>query len=140
LDFNIDFNLVRSQKLLLIPQLKQALEILEMNSTELFHYIENQLELNPALEEVQENPLADAAEQRTVTEAFEDDQDSQISEIPETTLSLKEHLLIQLNGLCTEKYERVIGEYLIDNTDDNGYLTVDIQEVAAFFMFWMNAF
>jgi DNA-directed RNA polymerase specialized sigma54-like protein len=59
LDLNFDFNLVRSQKLLLIPQLKQAIEILEMNSRELFRYIESQLEINPALEEAGHSAGAD---------------------------------------------------------------------------------
>lgn len=133
MDFNVDFNFVRSQKLLLIPQLKQALEILEMNSRELFQYIENQLETNPALEEALDDVLAEAPEERNTHETGEEDPDVQMPEVPGTTLSLKDHLLIQLNGLCPDKHEHRIGEYLIDNTDDNGYLAVDIREVAAFF-------
>lgn len=132
MDFNIDFNLVRAQKLLLIPQLKQALDILEMNSRELFNYMENQLESNPALEEAIEKVLAETLEEEIAPET-EDDPDSQMTEVAGATLSLKEHLLIQLNSLCPDKCEHRIGEYLIDNTDDNGYLKVDIREVAAFF-------
>lgn len=132
MDFNIDFNLVRAQKLLLIPQLKQALDILEMNSRELFNYMENQLESNPALEEAIEKVLAETPEEGIAPET-EDDPDSQMTEAAGATLSLKEHLLIQLNALCPDKCEHRIGEYLIDNTDDNGYLKVDIREVAAFF-------
>ena len=132
MDFNIDFNLVRGQKLLLIPQLKQALEILEMDSRELFNYIECQLEANPALEEALEAVPVETAEERIANETAEEDLESQVTEIPGALLSLKEHLLIQLNGLFTDKHENVIGEYLIDNTDDNGYLTVDTREVADF--------
>jgi len=133
LNFNIDFNLVRSQKLLLIPQLKQALEILEMNSQELSHYIENQLEANPSLEETSEGGFAEAADESNSFENAEDYLDLQMSEEPRATMSLKEHLLIQLNGLGIDKNDHRVGEYLIDNTDDNGYLKVDIGEVAVFF-------
>lgn len=133
MDFNIDFNLVRSQKLLLIPQLKQALEILEMNSQELSHYIENQLEANPALEEEIEGGLPESFDDRNVFEAAEDDTDLQTNEEPSATLSLKEHLLIQLNEPGMDQFDLEVGEYLIDNTDDNGYLKVDIMEVAAYF-------
>ena len=51
MEFAVDLNLIRSQKLLLTPQLKQAIEILEMDSRELFQYVDDQLDTNPALEE-----------------------------------------------------------------------------------------
>ena len=133
MDFNIDFNLVRAQKLLLIPQLKQALEILEMNSQELLRYIEEQLESNPALEKAMDGTLTDPADDRNLSEAGEEEQELPITSICGTQLSLKEHLLLQLNALCQDKCSHMIGEYLIDNTDDNGYLTVDVHEVADFF-------
>ena len=125
MELNIDFSIVRSQKLLLIPQLKQALEILGMNSQELFHYVEEQLETNPFLESITEDRtfyLSDS----------EDTDETTASETP-STISLKEHLLLQLNSLSLEKTQESIGEYLIDNTDENGYLNADICEVSAFF-------
>lgn len=125
MDLNIDFNLVRSQKLLLIPQLKQALEILEMSSQELFRHIEEQLEANPAIEIAMEDKPNG-----------EDDDDSLETIRPEDTaetLSLKDHLLLQLNALEPDRLQNMVGEYLIDNTDENGYMTADVCEVAAFF-------
>jgi RNA polymerase sigma-54 factor len=44
--------------------------------------------------------------------------------------SLKDHLLIWLESVCPDKMSYAIGEYLVDNTDDNGYLQVDTLEVA----------
>jgi RNA polymerase sigma-54 factor len=125
LDFNLDFNLVRSQKLLLIPQLKLALDILSMDSRELLNFLEDQLETNPALE-------ADM-DLRPVPESSEDETDVQLQEECANVLSLKQHLLIQLNTLHLDKSGLLIGEYLIDNTDDNGYLKADITEAAEFF-------
>ena len=51
MEFTVDLGKFRSQKLLLTPQLKQAIEILEMDSRELYQYVVNQLDTNPALEE-----------------------------------------------------------------------------------------
>ncbi len=131
MDFNIDFNLVRSQKLLLIPQLKQAIEILEMNSQELFHYIESQLESNPALEVAIDNAIPAGVRHSTgVTDGAEDDAENPLGDVQQTTLSLKEHLLIRMDAGCSDRASYLIGEYLIDNTDENGYLKIDISEVA----------
>lgn len=125
MDYNIDFNLVRSQKLLLIPQLKQALEILEMSSQELFHHIEEQMEANPALEETMED--------KTACEYSGESQEALQPDDTPSVLSLKEHLLLQLKALDLDRLRNMVGEYLIDNTDENGYLVADICEVAAFF-------
>lgn len=131
MDFNIDFNLVRSQKLLLIPQLKQAIEILEMNSQELFHYIESQLESNPALEAANDNAIAAGMRHNTgIIDGADDDAENPPVDVPQTTLSLKEHLLIRLDASCSDRGSYLIGEHLIDNTDENGYLKIDISEVA----------
>ncbi len=124
MEYNIDFNHVRSQKLLLFPQLKQAIEILEMNACELFQYIKKQLETNPALEEALD------------TEGnyeYEPQINDPSIEAPEKNLSLKQHLLLQLNAQCPDKLTYSIGEYLIDNTDDNGYLKANTAETASFF-------
>jgi RNA polymerase sigma-54 factor len=125
LDFNIDFNLVRSQKLLLIPQLKQALEILEMNSQELFRYMEEQTEANPVLEMILDD--------KTGCEYNDDCQEELQPDDTPAVVSLKEHLLLQLKALELDRLRNMVGEYLIDNTDENGYLSADICEVASFF-------
>ena len=125
LELNIDFSLVRSQKLLLIPQLKQALEILGMSSNELFGYVEEQMEANPLLEIVTEEKPAYAGD-------AEDTDESTDNEAP-LIMTLKEHLLLQLDSLNLDKTQMAVGEYLIDNTDENGYMNADICEVSAFF-------
>lgn len=47
--------------------------------------------------------------------------------------SLKDHLIWQL-GIATENEEQYrIGEYLIDNIDEDGYLHIEVEETADFF-------
>jgi len=152
LDFNFDLNLVQSQKILLTPQLKQALEILRMTSQELFEYVEEELEKNPVLEVLDsENPpdadgFSDTQEEeewdefvgQKNTNSFKDDGDyfSTIDSAADKStvkLSLKEHLVFQLHTSELTKDQALIGEYLIDNIDDNGYLTIGLNEAAAFF-------
>ncbi len=138
MEYNFDFSHVRSQKLLLIPQLKQAIEVLEMNSGELFQYIGNQLETNPALEEApdeaaSEGSFTDPYQARSNDYEHDPQANDRMIEEPERLLSLKQHLLLQFEALCPDKVSYSIGEYLIDNTDENGYLKADIAETAAFF-------
>ncbi len=153
MDFNFDLNLVQSQKLVLTPQVKQALEILKMNCQELFEYVEEQLEINPALEVAEDDGLS--GQEDYSAEAGEDEWEENIAgkeelktqdadaleDISDFTvdrssvrLSLKEHLMFQLNTTSelSEKF-KAIGEYIIDNIDENGYLTAELPEIAFYF-------
>lgn len=138
MEYNFDFSHVRSQKLLLIPQLKQAIEILEMNSGELFRYIEQQIEINPALEEAQDTAASagictDPYNSYSTDYEHDFQNNDRMTETPERALSLKQHLLLQFEAMCPDKVSYAIGEYLIDNTDENGYLKADTAETAQFF-------
>ena len=121
MDFNIDYNLVRSQKLLLSPHLKQAMEILDMNSQQLSEYVEAQAEDNPVLEINFGDNIADDKQ-----ETLEEDNSPAV-------ISLKEYLLLQLESALDGNMENAVGEYLIDNTDENGYLTTSTSEAADYF-------
>ncbi len=130
MDINSDFNAVRSQKLLLIPQLKQAIEILEMNSGELLSYIQTQMETNPLLENAADSGIpGDTSDEDTIANNDED-QDAAGNDVPVRELTLKEHLLLRLDTVCPDKTSYRVGEFLIDNTDENGYLKTDTGEVA----------
>ncbi|RCX10518.1 RNA polymerase RpoN-/SigL-like sigma 54 subunit [Anaerobacterium chartisolvens] len=147
-----DFNLAQSPKILMTPQLRQALEILKMNSQELFEYVEEQLEVNPALEmQEDENCMGDEecgySDGRgwwidsgvsctgTQAPACEESEDSGSPNETDKNvrMSLKEHLLFQLHTSSLNEVQICIGEYLIDNIDQNGYLMISVSEVAEFF-------
>jgi RNA polymerase sigma-54 factor len=100
-----------------------------MNSLELLDYIEDQLVSNPALEKVLDLEANEITEYRADCQG--DEQDPTSMEMPGSPFTLKEHLQNQLYGINLDKSGCLIGEYLIDSTDDNGYVTADTSEVAA---------
>ncbi|MFZ5988297.1 MAG: RNA polymerase factor sigma-54 [Bacillota bacterium] len=152
MDFYFDLSLVQSQKIILTPQLRQALEILKMNSQELSEYIQNEMETNPALEispgysEPQEEVLPLLIED-TLNDSYFNSRSGYSGKSDESSdnfnnitldnstvrISLKEHLLLQLHILNIGQKEVEMGEYIIDNIDENGYLPINLSEVAAYF-------
>lgn len=155
-----ELNLEQTQKLIMTPELRQAITILQLSSMDLSTYIEQQLLENPLLElrddeDRKEEEHTD--QEKTVElegqldyemdweEYFQDSsdlgmvyreerQEQQREYSYENFLSqaptLVEHLMLQLNlNLCRCR-DRAIGEYLIGNIDENGYLRVSLQEAS----------
>lgn len=150
-------NVVQTQKLIMTPELRQAIAVLQLSSLELGMYIEQQLQENPLLEVREEEPVQGENWEQPVQEDhrerdydidwqdyFHDSSDLGLprSEVrrdnEEFTYehfltrapSLMEHLLFQLNlSRCTKRqYE--IAEYIIGNIDDHGYLNCSVEEIA----------
>ena len=138
-----------SQKLTLTPQMRQSLRILELPLLKLRSYIEIQVEENPALK--QEDA---AGEDSLFTEKIEklieqgkgpedfgighapdeiskkrDYRESLISKAP----TLEEHLLKQLRFSPLSRKDCKIGEYILTNLDENGYLALSLKEITAGF-------
>ena len=148
LSYNL--NLEQSQKLIMTPELRQAIEMLQFNSMELKEYITNELEENPMLEfkEAISEPLEGPDEQKKEEvdwkEYLENQNDNsyshqQVDKNPEDynyeafvtdTPTLNDHLMLQLgiSQIKPEEYE--IGEYIIQYIDDNGYLQVSLEEIS----------
>jgi RNA polymerase sigma-54 factor len=142
------------------PELRQAITVLQLSSLELSNYIELQLQENPLLElreEEQEREVEASSPEEKLREEetekkeydldweeyFNDSSDlgairSERQEHSEYSYdnflslapTLSEHLLLQLNLSPCDKRELVIGEYLLGNLDEYGYLQVPLQEVA----------
>lgn len=147
MDFYFDLNLIQSQKIILTPQLKQALEILKMNSQELTEYVQNEAETNPALDifpdfsNSQEQILPLTLETKEYFEKNDEIIDfinNNVVDKLALNMSLKDYLLIQLNTVKLSESEMKIAEYLIDNIDDNGYLTITLSEVMSFLNYTIN--
>lgn len=166
-----------SQRLIMTPQLQQAIKLLQLSRLELQEALTQQMEENPLLEEAGteledldtepgttddassaakveeesaregtegEDPVRDEAS-GSWDEYFDDDRkwgDVEIQgngrdERPSfeqtmaKTASLEEHLLWQLGVSPLDATEQEIGRSIIGNLDDDGYLRIPLEEVAA---------
>lgn len=140
-------NLEQRQKLVLSPQLRQALMVLQLPLLGLSQLVQQELSENPLLE-VREEPdwRLEEEEQKEPDwlELFEDCSDlgyvppaaEQLEgRRPDTLVapgaSLSEYLLFQLHVSGAPPETQVIGEYIIGCLDGRGYLTCELREVAA---------
>ncbi|MCS5696504.1 RNA polymerase factor sigma-54 [Desulfofundulus thermocisternus] len=152
-------NLEQTQKLIMTPELRQAITVLQLSSLELSLYIEQQLQENPLLELQEESGAGeDEGEFEWEHEQGEPDreydldweeyfQDSSDLGFPRTERdpeppahnyesflsqapTLMEHLMFQLYLSKCSPDTRAIGEYLIGNLDEHGYLRVSVEEAA----------
>jgi len=151
-------NVIQTQKLIMTPELRQAITILQLSALELESYVEQQLEENPLLEVKEEEAERSAAEDKTAAEEKLEDngydidwqdyfQDSSDLGLPRSEMrteqneysyehfasrapSLIEHLLLQLGLSKCTKRQKMIAEYIIGNINHNGYLLYQTDNIA----------
>lgn len=158
---NFNLNLVQTQKLIMTPELKQAIEILQYNSIELNEFIQDELLSNPVLQNTpnsaddvvdkepeSEKPATldddvyDKIDWKTIAGEFEDGRGRQSSYEQKDDVnydnfvaseeSLSEHLQFQLQMTTLSEKEIKAALYVIENINDNGYLEVDYEEVGRY--------
>ncbi len=148
-------NLRLAQRLVLTPTLQAAIKLLQMTRLQLTEKIAEELEQNPCLDETAlQRDEADAAESKeTDDKAAEDDFDYEAffrdyledsarpriareeRELPsfEATLAsqpgLSEHLLWQLGMERFSSRQQEIGQAIIGNINEDGYLQADLADI-----------
>ncbi|NQT06007.1 MAG: RNA polymerase factor sigma-54 [Candidatus Omnitrophica bacterium] len=107
-------------KLKLTPRMRLGIHLLQMPLLKLKEHIEQQIEENPLLERENAAPRsAGDEEKRNYTES-----------LITKPLTLQEHLVRQLHLLAESGEDRRIGEEIVGDIDDNGYLNCSIEDVA----------
>src|SRR5688572_21158241 len=112
------------QQLVLTPQLRQALHLLQLSALEL------EAEINDAVES---NPLLDwesAGEAWQESRGWSGDEDGNAAERMVQTDSLQDHLSWQLHLTQMSDRDHRIGLMLIDAIDDDGYLRESLDVIA----------
>ena len=150
MDYSLKLEL--AHKLVMTPQLRQAIAILQLSSMELSEVVEKELLENPVLE-VDDKDGADTevAQEKPVSETLSDyiewaeyfgdgrdigyhapDQTEKQSFESYTPceVSLEEHLEFQLHLVLLQEEDRRIGRYIIGCIDDNGYLSETTEAIA----------
>lgn len=147
-----NLKLQQSQKLIMTQELRQAIQLLQYNSLELNEYIKDQIQENPMLEmetidkEI-DNPKVDdkidekkdEIDLKELAERYDDiSYKTEIDRNPveynfESFVSyrenLKDHLMGQLNLTIMDDLDYLVGLYIIENIDKNGYLTIGMEEI-----------
>jgi RNA polymerase sigma-54 factor len=144
------FKLEMNQKLLMTPQLRQAIAILQLSSMELSTMIEEAIMENPVLEADYntdtDEPVAETSSEETAEYldwadyindgAAAEHHERQVKEklslelFTKAVTSLHEHLEMQLQFAVIDDAAVKIGKYLIGCIDDNGYLSGTTEEAA----------
>jgi RNA polymerase sigma-54 factor len=148
LKVGFELNMQQTQKLIMTPELRQAIQVLQYNNLELREYINKQMETNPFLEVAEkkkeegkeESSKDDDVDWQEVVEKYDDisyKSYSKISEQKETfesytskKMSLKTHLLNQLGLTFSKDWEKEIGEQIIESLDKKGYLISTVEYIA----------
>ncbi len=152
--FNLQ--LEQSQKLVMTPQLQQAIKILQFTSLELDNYVTQEIEKNPVLElndDKQKQEMSDITSKEDKLKEIDwkeyindshnythskgvnhnDDNDFNYENIVSKESTLHEYLLFQYHLTIIDKRYFKIGEYIINSLDDNGYLTANVEEISCYF-------
>lgn len=147
-----DLVLEQQQKLVMTPELKLALKILQLPVVDLGQLIEHELEVNPVLDIAEESKIDKKEIQQDLVqkekeidwkeylqyqgksyclEAFdgEESQQSYLDNMVTYSHTLRDHLLSQLYLLPVEKEIKNIGEFIIESLDENGYLTTPLEDI-----------
>jgi len=138
-------------KLRLSPQMKLSLNLLQLPLAQLKEYIKEEIEKNPLLESFEDAASKEAASSKEKLDEIlkkienrenkesesdilwteEDGDKKQYREsLISTPLTLQEHLSRQLHLFANSEDERKVGESIIGNINDNGYLDCPIDEIA----------
>jgi RNA polymerase sigma-54 factor len=140
------------QSLTMTPQLQQAIRLLQLPVLDLTAQIQDALEENIMLEmedlpDVPQTSGESTAEVETIRaeDNWQSRADQQIQDggwngegrpitefADESGQTLREHLLWQLEMEDFSPRQALIGEAIIDSINDDGYMTVELDEVAAY--------
>lgn len=146
---NYDLTLEQSQKLIMTPELRQAIQLLQYTSLELNDYLAKEMEENPLLE--MERP----AEDSQTLDSLKEDKDIDVKEFLEGfddisyrseidrnhreysmenyvsyTPTLRDYLIEQLNMISIGSREYRIADYIINNINSSGYLAASVKDMS----------
>ncbi|MDO4396042.1 MAG: RNA polymerase factor sigma-54 [Clostridia bacterium] len=139
-----DLVIEQAQKLSLTPELIQSIQILQLSNFDLIEYVKSELVENPILEnaksldEIQPIDIQEKLREsdfeaerfRQFEYSADDEEDHTYEQYVSRDETLTDHLLLQLSLSKIKSDEAAIGRYIIEAIDDNGYLTMSLEEVA----------
>lgn len=138
-----ELTIEQTQKLSMTPELIQAIQILQFNNQELSDYVQNELLENPVLDaeksyDAQEVDIREKIREADYEEESfrqweytpDDDDDYTYEQYVCEEDTLTDYLLMQLQFSSLKDEDAAIGRYIIEAVDENGYLTVSVEEIS----------
>lgn len=144
---NFGLRLEQSQKLIMTPELRQAIKILQLSSLELTDYLQEAIIENPLIDVKEDSSILQEkkaneidwesyfqanAENRSRLKSQSEDKGEKNDFVFENVItketSLHEYLLSQLGLIPIPEQEKKVAKYLIGNIDRCGYLSVSIEQ------------
>lgn len=128
----------QTQKLIMTPELRQAITLLQFSAMELTEYLHQEIIENPVFE-IEEKEWArydylyNNYSKAPKTNNFSDEDFNIWDTVATPDKTLEEYLLEQARFLNLPKEQFQILKYLIGSIDDSGYLKASLQEVAKHF-------
>lgn len=147
LSYNL--NLQQTQKLVMTPELKQSIEILQYSAIELNEFINDALLTNPILDKTDDskeekkpdskeseltdkldkidwNQVSDDIQIRSTTRKYQESSDHvNYDNFIASEVTLHDHLLQQLQYTLIEDHHMPVATYIIQCIDPSGYLHMD---------------
>lgn len=133
---DLGLKLEQSQKLILTQNMQLSIMLLQMNSLELSKYIEKEISENPTLEisynDTYNKEIYDyfTSPLQKSREGYEEKEETSPFNYICCNKTLRECLFDQIDELSIEKEEKIICQYIIENIDNRGYLTISIEEIS----------
>jgi RNA polymerase sigma-54 factor len=112
---------------LLLPQLRQSLKILALPLLDLKNLVEEELQNNPFLEETESARPTSTSPRSSLSQEYSDYRLSLATQ----KVSLQDVLLRQLSMFANSDEEFLVGQEIIGNIDENGYLKATLEEIAS---------
>ena len=151
---DMGLNLDLSQKLVMTPQLCQAITILQLSALDLAELVQQELLDNPVLDQAEPPekevvmPITQEPVPTPAPDYFDwadyfseggsrglytrnDASEPENRDVAASGMSLHEHLELQLDFMNLNEQEKAAGCYLIGCIDDNGYLTSSVEDVVS---------
>jgi RNA polymerase sigma-54 factor len=137
------------------PRLYQAMDLLYMPLLDLQQYLKQELVVNPFLDLVEDQDVYESAPSDEAEQNDDGEEDGEVDwerilldgfdsgyrgnpqevieyheKVPVTTITLYDHMQKELYLLKISDREREIGEEIIGNINEDGYLTCSLEEIA----------
>ncbi|NLJ77997.1 MAG: RNA polymerase factor sigma-54 [Tissierellia bacterium] len=146
-----NLTLEQTQKLVMTPELRQAIQLLQFTNQELNEYLEEQIQENPMLDISSIEEKHESIDEldrdkgdidwKEYIEQYEDtgyrpqidrnEEEYNYENFITESQSLREYLLFQLNTARIDEVDRGIGNILIESIDENGYLMGELDQIAS---------